>query len=101
MKYSQKNNYMIQIRSPFRPNAVLLGAVLATGAFSKAAAQTPMVRNVGTDSVVVVPGEIFKAGSFRRFLLGDNYRAEWTTPIKVPILNLKTFHGGLKPLEKG
>jgi hypothetical protein len=59
------------------------------------------VRNVGTDSVVAVPGEIFEAGSFHRFFLGDNYRAEWTTPIKVPVLNLRTFHGGLKPTEKG
>jgi hypothetical protein len=92
---------MIQIRSQFTAAALVLGATLATGAFSKAVAQTPTVRNVGTDSVIVVPGEIFKAGSFHRFFLGDNYRAEWTTPIKVPVLNLRTFHGGLKPLEKG
>jgi hypothetical protein len=92
---------MMQIRSPFNGTAVLLGALLATSTFSTAAAQTPTVRNIGTDSVVVVPGEIFKAGSFHRFFLGDNYRAEWTTPIKVPVLNLRTFHGGLKPLEKG
>jgi hypothetical protein len=92
---------MIQNRSSFTPTALLLCAVLATGEFSKAAAQTPTVRNVGTDSVIVVPGEIFKAGSFHRFFLGDNYRAEWTTPIKVPVINLKTFHGGLKPVEKG
>ena len=91
----------MQIRNPFRSTTLLLGALLAASAFSTAAAQTPTVRNVGTDSVVVVPGEIFEAGSFHRFFLGDNYRAEWTTPIKVPVLNLRTFHGGLKPLEKG
>ncbi|HEV2017135.1 MAG TPA: hypothetical protein VGQ98_02390, partial [Gemmatimonadaceae bacterium] len=47
------------------------------------------------------PGEIYKAGSFHRALLGSNYRDEWTTPIKVPVLNLRTFHGGLKPTKKG
>jgi hypothetical protein len=92
---------MMLINRPFTGTAALLGAVLATGAFATGAAQTPTVRNVGTDSVIVVPGEIFKAGSLHRSLLGDNYRAEWTTPIKVPVLNLRTFHGGLKPLEKG
>ena len=92
---------MTPIRNPFSSTTLLLAALLATSAFSTTAAQTPTVRDVGTDSVVVVPGEIFEAGSFHRFFLGDNYRAEWTTPIKVPVLNLRTFHGGLKPLEKG
>jgi hypothetical protein len=92
---------MMQMRNPFSSTTLLLAALLSTSALSTAAAQTPTVRNVGTDSVVVVPGETFEAGSFHRFFLGDNYRAEWTTPIKVPVLNLRTFHGGLKPLEKG
>ena len=80
--------------------AVGLAIVLVTSA-SSAAAQNPPSRIVGTDSVIVVPGDIFKAGRFHRFLLGDNYRDEWTTPIKVPILNLRTFHGGLRPLKVG
>ncbi|HVS61164.1 MAG TPA: hypothetical protein VHE82_10780 [Gemmatimonadaceae bacterium] len=80
---------------------VSLAAVLAASAISTAAAQNPAVRIVGTDSVVVVPGEIFKAGRFHRSLLGDNYRDAWTTPIKVPILNLRTFHRGLKPFKAG
>ena len=77
-----------------------IGVVLAS-AVSTAAAQNPASRVVGTDSVVVVPGEMFKAGQFHRWLLGNNYRNEWTTPIKVPVLNLRTFHGGLKPGKKG
>jgi hypothetical protein len=79
--------------------AIGLATVLVASTVSKAAAQNPRI--VGTDSVVVVPGEIFKAGHFHRVLLGDNYRDEWTTPIKVPVLNLRTFHGGLKPTKKG
>ncbi|HEV2018196.1 MAG TPA: hypothetical protein VGQ98_07810, partial [Gemmatimonadaceae bacterium] len=77
-----------------------LATVLVASGISRAAAQNP-TRIVGTDSVVVVPGEIYKAGSFHRALLGSNYRDEWTTPIKVPVLNLRTFHGGLKPTKKG
>src|SRR6266550_815070 len=56
---------------------------------------------VGKDSVVIVAGPDFAAGGFHRWLLGDNYRDVWTTPIKVPVLDLHSFAGGLKPLEKG
>ena len=85
------------------PARVALGlvALIAPTAISTAGAQNPTVRNVGTDSVVVVAGEVFKAGSFHRFFLGDNHRDAWTTPIKVPVLNLRTFHGGLRPTKKG
>src|SRR5258705_13965441 len=77
----------------------LVAALVAS--VSSAVAQNPPARNLGRDSVVVVPGEIYKAGSFHRFMLGDNYRDLWTTPIKVPVLELQNFHGGLKPTKKG
>ncbi|MGH7603356.1 MAG: hypothetical protein ACRENK_05070 [Gemmatimonadaceae bacterium] len=76
-------------------------AALAFTHAGTAGAQSPSSSYVGSDSVVVVPGEIFKAGGFHRWLLGDNYREEWTTPIKVPVLDLKNFHGGLKPTKTG
>jgi hypothetical protein len=75
-----------------------LVAVLVAAGISSAAAQSP--RGAGSDTVVVA-GEIYKAGSFHRFLLGDNYRDEWTTPIRVPVIDLRTFHGGLTPLKEG
>jgi len=78
-----------------------LAAALAASIVPRASAQNPTPRNVGRDSVVVVPGEIYRAGSFHRFLLGDNYRDLWTTPIKVPVLDLAGFRGGLKPTKKG
>jgi hypothetical protein len=81
--------------------ALGLAIVLMASAISTASAQNQATRIVTTDSVIVVPGDDFKAGSFHRFLLGDNYREEWTTPIKVPVLSLRTFHGGLKPLKTG
>jgi hypothetical protein len=55
----------------------------------------------GRDSVVVVAGKGFAAGGLRRFLLGDDYRDLWTTPIKVPVLDLRAFRGGLRPVEQG
>ena len=38
------------------------------------------------------------AGPIHRFLLGDDYRDLWTTPIEVEVLDLSREAGGLKPL---
>jgi hypothetical protein len=43
----------------------------------------------------------FRAGSLHRFFMGDNYRDEWTTPITVPFLDLRSYAGGLRPTETG
>lgn len=53
------------------------------------------------ESVTVVPGAQFKAGGLHRFFFGTRYRALWTTPIRVPVLRLSQFAGGLKPTDKG
>lgn len=73
---------------------LLAGFSSATGAQSSSAV-------IGTDSVSVVPGADYSAGSFHRTLLGDNYRDVWTTSIKVPVLDLKRFAGGLTPTKLG
>ncbi|WP_128543643.1 metallophosphoesterase [Larkinella soli] len=49
----------------------------------------------------VVPSRKYTAGSFHRFLLGDNYREVWESPVEVPVLNLRQQAGGLKPLQRG
>jgi hypothetical protein len=38
---------------------------------------------------------------FKRFLIGHNYRTEWTDSIRVPVLNLSTDFGGLTPEKEG
>ena len=43
----------------------------------------------------------YGASGFHRFWLGDNYRDLWYQPIKVPVLDLGKFAGGLKALEEG
>ena len=53
------------------------------------------------DSVTVVPGAHYAKGSLYRFLLGPHYRDLWATPIRVPVVDLATFAGGLVPLKKG
>jgi hypothetical protein len=53
------------------------------------------------DAAFVAPGEHYRAGSFYRALFGGRWRDDWTTPIRVPPLDLSTFDGGLTPLRRG
>jgi hypothetical protein len=55
----------------------------------------------GTDSVTVQPSKKYGASGVHSFLLGDNYRDLWAKPVKVPVLNLATFGGGVKGTEEG
>jgi hypothetical protein len=68
-----------------------------------AVAQRPGVPpSVATsDSVTIVPGAHYHAGGLHRFLFGDNYRDLWTTPIRLPVLDLRSFAGGLRPEKSG
>src|SRR2546427_1010474 len=50
---------------------------------------------------VVTPGPGYSAGWFGRLLLGEQWRDMWTTPVEVPVLDLHTFDGGLRPQRRG
>jgi hypothetical protein len=52
-------------------------------------------------TVVVVPGERYRAGWLGRIFLGSTWRDLWTTPIQVPVLDLGSFDGGLTPGREG
>ena len=81
-------------------SVLTLGAALVVSVVASAGAQNPSAGGAGADTVVVA-GEMYGAGGMHRWFLGNNYRDAWTTPIKVPVLDLKTFHGGLKPTKLG
>ncbi|HEU4700110.1 MAG TPA: hypothetical protein VFS40_13085 [Gemmatimonadales bacterium] len=61
----------------------------------------PLPPPVGAESVTVVAGAQYAAGGFHRFLFGGTYRPLWTTPIRVPVLDLGRFAGGLRPTKEG
>lgn len=87
--------------SPVNRTALALAVMLVAIAPSNARSQSKSTRKIDSDSIVVMSGDIYGAGSLHRFFLGDNYRDAWTTPIKVPVLDLRTFHGGLQPTKVG
>ncbi|HWB92886.1 MAG TPA: hypothetical protein VG605_13575, partial [Puia sp.] len=49
------------------------------------------------DSVTAVGDPEFLAGGFKRFLLGSNYRKEWSAPIRVKVFDMT----GWTPLQRG
>jgi hypothetical protein len=56
---------------------------------------------VNRDSVTIAAGKRYEASGFSRFFLGNTYRELWTTPVRVPVLDLERYAGGLKPLKEG
>jgi hypothetical protein len=53
------------------------------------------------DSVKVVAAPYYKAGKFKKWLLGTNYRDEWTEPVKVRVFDIGKELGGMKVTKKG
>jgi hypothetical protein len=51
--------------------------------------------------VEVVAGEEYNVGKWKQFWWGKHYRTTWTTPVKVPYLNLETTFNGLTVYKKG
>ena len=55
----------------------------------------------GADSVELAAGARYRAGGLVRVVLGDHWRELWTTPLKVAVLKLHDFDGGLLPIKEG
>ncbi|CAN5754907.1 hypothetical protein BH23GEM9_BH23GEM9_32170 [soil metagenome] len=73
--------------------ALLFGAGI--GVPSSLGAQQP------NDTVTVVAGPQYEAGPLRRFLYGDNWRELWVAPVRAPVIDIRTFSGGLVPTHRG
>ena len=66
---------------------------------SAANSQEPRLPVASPRTVEVVAGAQYRAGGFHRFLFGAGYRDLWTAPMQVPVLDLRSFAGGLRPLR--
>ena len=74
-------------------------------AFDALAAQTDAGYSAYSTSedrrATLVPGPQFERGRLHRLIFGSNYRDLWALPITVPVLDLDTYGGGLRPKERG
>ncbi len=59
-----------------------------------AQAQTPVT------AIDTTLGTSYRIGGIQRFLLGNRYRALWSETVRIPLLDLRSFAGGLRPLER-
>ncbi len=53
------------------------------------------------DSIEVAAGPDYAVSGLRRWLFGSHYRALWTTPLTVEVLDLGREGGGLTPISAG
>lgn len=54
------------------------------------------------DSIVkAFASKQYKAGAFKRFLLGNNYREVWQQPVEVPVFDVTEKLGGMKIVKRG
>jgi hypothetical protein len=51
--------------------------------------------------ITIIPGERYAANGLHELFFGEHWRDVWTTPIKVEVLNLEKFSGGLTTEKKG
>ena len=63
--------------------------------------QFTFAQNDSTKFVTIIPGKQFEAGWFHNFWFGTHWRDIWTAPIRVPVLDLKNFAGGVTPTKVG
>lgn len=88
--------------------SVLL-ALLATGGLAQLPTNIRTVRYANVDrnetytqdSVLVISDIDFRKKDTTRWLLGDHYRREWITPVKVPVVRLDTLFGGVSVKKEG
>jgi hypothetical protein len=66
-----------------------------------AARLTGQAETAPTRHVVSAAGPRYDASGLHGFLFGKEYRSLWSTPISVPLLDLRAVAGGLKPVSKG
>src|SRR3982751_1903519 len=66
----------------------------------------PAQKTVITDSSqpgyrTLIAGKEYGAGRTHQWLWGEDFRKEWTTPVKIPVLDLDSAFGGLTPVKTG
>ncbi|MDF2773982.1 MAG: hypothetical protein K0S86_3479, partial [Geminicoccaceae bacterium] len=81
--------------------AAIVAAMAPWSLASQPASQPAPPRVLNTDSVTLAPGTHYEASSFQRIFLGNTYRDLWTTPVRVPVLPIRSYAGGLIPLKEG
>ncbi|WP_345950153.1 BamA/TamA family outer membrane protein [Mucilaginibacter sp. PAMB04274] len=81
----------------------LLSTLMAIAALSLAQSRTaqPPVARFSDSVIIKVHPSYDSVSGIHRWLFGENYRKEWATPVKLPLIKVSEVYGGLKPLREG
>ncbi len=79
--------------------ASVLLALFAVSAFHPRWGHAQAVVPRGAPEVVVTPGAQYARSGLYRAAFGAHWRDLWATPVRVPVLDLDTFAGGLTPVR--
>ena len=81
-----------------RPLAIAAGLVgLVLGAGVAEGQSSEELPSWADSFAVVTPGADYAKSGIWTVFAGRHYRDLWTVPIRVPVLNLQRFAGGLTP----
>ena len=73
-----------------KPTQAMLAADLKTQTF-----------DFSDSTVTASASQDYLANGFTHWLMGDNYREEWATKVKLPVFDIGKVKGGLKVLQQG
>jgi hypothetical protein len=76
-----------------------VGVLLISLLPSTVGAQAPKLPAWADSLVTMAPGARYAKGGLAAAVAGRHYRDLWTTPVRVPVLALRRFAGGLTPLR--
>lgn len=65
------------------------------------AQETPDDSIIAGRTVTVIPGAEYKSSWLHNIFFGKHWRELWTTPIRVPVLDLNKYAGGLTAIKRG
>jgi hypothetical protein len=84
-----------------RPHLPVACTALAFSLFltSPAGGQSAPLPAWADSAIVMAPGPQYARGGLFRTFAGNHHRDMWVTPIRVPVLDLHRFAGGLTALE--
>jgi hypothetical protein len=80
----------------FRPRKIIGALIISFGILSACAQESITDSAEGTAH----PG-FDGVSKLHRGLFGENYRKEWSAETKLPVIQLSSIHGGLKPIRQG
>ncbi|NNE48451.1 MAG: BamA/TamA family outer membrane protein [Rhodothermales bacterium] len=64
-------------------------------------AQVPPEDAIAGARVSVAPNPRYSAGPLHRWIFGTEYRDIWGIPVKIEVMDISKFAGGLTPIKKG